>query len=193
MSIIRILPSSLNDIASLEALVNSAYRGESSRKGWTTEADLLDGIRVDAERLREVIAGANSEILKATNAQNEIIGCVSLEKQEGRLYLGMLTVSPELQNGGIGKKLLAASEAEAKRMSCSCIYMSVLTQRHELIAWYERHGYRNTLRKKPFPMNNPRFGLPKKFLEFFILEKRFPEQRSLCGTLLFLKKARKTA
>jgi len=166
-----ILPAILPDVAALEALVNSAYRGESSRKGWTTEADFLDGIRVDAERLTEIIQGKDSKILKALDAQNNIIACVHLEKHGSKLYLGMLTVSPTLQNKGIGKLLIAAAEREAKKLNCNTIYMTVLTERDELIAWYERHGYLNTKEIKPFPMDNPRFGLPKKKLEFVVLKK----------------------
>lgn len=167
----RILRATFDDVIALEALVNSAYRGESSRQGWTTEADFLDGIRVDKERLMEIIQRADSEILKALDAQNTITGCVHLEKHRKKLYLGMLTVSPALQNKGIGKLLLAAAEEEAKRLRCDSVYMTVLTERDTLIAWYERHGYRNTKQRKPFPMDNPRFGLPKKHLEFVVLEK----------------------
>lgn len=171
LEFMKILPATLNDVDALVLPVNSAYRGESSRKGWTTEADFLDGIRVDTERIEEMIQKKDSLILKCYDKGNEIIGCVYLEKQGNKLYLGMLTVSPESQNKGIGKKLLEASEEEAKKLHCSSIFMTVLTKRDELVAWYERHGYVNTQRKKPFPMNDSRFGLPKKFLEFFVLEK----------------------
>lgn len=165
--------AAVEDIVDLEQLVNSAYRGKSSRKGWTTEADFLDGIRVDKERLVEIIKGKDSKVLKALDAQNSIVGCVHLEKHGSKLYLGMLTVLPELQNKGIGKLLLAAAEEEARKLFCNSIYMTVLTERDTLIAWYERHGYVNTKQLKPFPMDNPRFGLPKKHLEFVVLEKRW--------------------
>lgn len=167
-----ILPATINDISKLEQLVNSAYRGESSRQGWTTEADFLDGIRVDTERLAEIMQGKDSKILKAIDASSNIIGCVHLEKQGNKLYLGMLTVSPALQNKGIGKLLLAEAEDEARKQHCNSIYMTVLTERDTLIAWYVRHGYVLTPLRKPFPMGNPRFGLPKKMLEFAVLEKK---------------------
>jgi len=160
----------LKDISELNALVNSAYRGDSSRQGWTTEADLLGGIRIDEERLMELIQKQHSIILKYT-ASNKIIGCVHLERKGDKMYLGMLTVSPTLQSRGIGKELIRASEAYAKEQNCISVYMSVITDRVELIAWYEKYGYKNTGIKKPFPMGNPRFGLPKKQLEFVILEK----------------------
>lgn len=161
----------LKDVSELNVLVNSAYRGDLSRQGWTTEAELLDGIRIDDERLEELIRKPDAIILKYTDSNNKIIGCVHLEKKDNRMYLGMLTVSPTLQSKGIGKELINASEAHAKKNNCRSVYMSVITDRIELIAWYEKYGYKNTGVKKPFPMGDPRFGLPKKQLEFVILEK----------------------
>lgn len=161
----------LKDVSELNVLVNSAYRGDSSRQGWTTEADLLDGIRIDEERLAEQIQKPDSVILKYTDSTNKIIGCVHLEKKGDRMYLGMLTVSPKLQSKGIGKELMRTAELHAEKHNCRSVYMSVITDRIELIAWYEKYGYKNTGVKKPFPMGNPRFGLPKKKLEFVILEK----------------------
>ena len=161
----------LQDVSELNALVNSAYRGDSSRKGWTTEADLLDGIRIDDERLTELIQKNGSVILKYTDNTNKIIACVHLDKKGDRMYLGMLTVSPTLQGKGIGKELMKASEAHAQKQNCASVYMTVITDRSELMAWYEKLGYKNTGIKKPFPMGDPRFGLPKKELEFVILEK----------------------
>lgn len=161
----------LKDVSELNALVNSAYRGESSKQGWTTEADLLDGIRIDDERLTELIQKGDSVILKYTDSSNKIIGCVHLENKHDRMYLGMLTVSPMLQARGIGKELMQAAETHARKHSCNSVYMSVITARPELLAWYEKHGYKNTGIKKQFPSEDPRFGLPKKELEFVILEK----------------------
>ncbi len=167
----EISKAGLNDIEALNLLINSAYRGESSKKGWTTEADFLDGIRIDADDLKEIISRRDSQMLKYVNEKNRITGCVHLEKKREKLYLGMLTVSPELQNKGTGKLLLNAAEEEARKLNCKSIYMTVITLRTELIAWYERRGYTNTQVKKPFPMGDPAFGLPKRFLEFVVLEK----------------------
>jgi ribosomal protein S18 acetylase RimI-like enzyme len=161
----------IKDITELNTLVNSAYRGDSSKLGWTTEADLLGGIRIDEERLAELMQKQDSIILKYTDELKKIIGCVHLDKKGDRMYLGMLTVSPALQSKGIGKELMRASEAHAKKMKCASVYMSVITERTELLAWYERHGYQNTGINKRFPSEDPRFGLPKKELKFVILEK----------------------
>lgn len=158
------------DIPGLVKLVNSAYRGDSSKKGWTTEAELLDGIRTDEDGIYKMIHQPRSVILKCMMA-NEIVGCVYLQKQDDYLYLGMLTVSPELQAGGIGKELLKASEQYALNEGCHTIIMTVITVRQELIQWYERRGYSQTAERRPFP-NDPRFGIPKQPLEFLVMEKK---------------------
>jgi ribosomal protein S18 acetylase RimI-like enzyme len=159
-----------SDIAALNILVNSAFRGESSKKGWTTEADLLDGIRTDENILAENLNQPKTTILKYTEA-DEILGMVMLKNQGESLYLGMLTVAPDLQGSGIGKKLLYASEVFAKEQGVSKIEMTVISIRTELVAWYERHGYTRTGEVRPFPMDDPKFGLPKAFLEFVVMEK----------------------
>lgn len=162
------------DAAALATLINSAYRGEGSKRGWTTEAGLLEGIRTDEESITELIAKPKAVMLKYENATAELTGCVYLEMQDQNLYLGMLTVAPQLQNSGIGKQLLAAAEVHAREQNCTSVVMSVISVRTELIRWYERHGYVKTGAAKPFPATDPRFGIPKQPLEFLILEKALP-------------------
>jgi len=164
-------PASIEDVPVLVALINSAYRGEVSKKGWTTEAYLLGGeLRTDAPALTAMINNPEAVVLKYTSAQGIITGAVYLEKQERGLYLGMLSVSPLQQAGGIGKQLLSAAELYAKENDCPCIFMNVISLRHELIAWYERHGYQRTGETKPLPANT-RFGIPLQPLQFAIMFK----------------------
>lgn len=159
------------DIPELNVLVNSAYRGDSSKKGWTTEADLLGGIRTDDESLTGLLGKENSVMLVHRNDAGKIIGCVNLQRHSDKIYLGMLTVNPALQGGGVGKILLKASEDYARETGCAKIYMTVISIRTELINWYKRHGYIDTGERKPFPMDDPKFGLPKVPLEFIVMEK----------------------
>jgi ribosomal protein S18 acetylase RimI-like enzyme len=165
-----IIPAVPEDAPQLSVLVNSAYRGDTGRQGWTTEADLIDGSRTDAELLKTVIETPGSLILKYVE-DGEIIGCVELRKEGNKFYLGMLTVKPKIQGKGIGKALMKASEEEAIKQNCNAIFMNVLTERKELIDWYVRHGYRDTGKRKPFAFTDPRFGFPKMPLEFMIMEK----------------------
>jgi ribosomal protein S18 acetylase RimI-like enzyme len=166
----NILPAISADIPEMVKLVNSAYRGESSKKGWTTEADLLDGIRTDEDSLKEMMEKPGAAFLKFVDENNNIVGSVYLQKQELKLYLGMLTVSPEIQATGIGKQLLKASEEYAKSIGCSSVIMTVISVRKELIEWYKRHGYKNTGKTEPFP-TDVKFGIPKQQLEFIVMEK----------------------
>ncbi len=170
----KIERAGFDDIAALNILVNSAYRGDSSKIGWTTEADLLGGIRVDETSLREMLEREHAQILKMIDDSGEMIACVYIEKKNERLYLGMLTVQPGLQAKGIGKFLMHELENEAPRLHCKSIYMTVISDRTELIEWYERRGYHLTGATEPFPMNNPKYGLPKKYLEFVVMEKNLP-------------------
>ena len=166
-----ISPLLLKDIKALVSLVNSAYRGESSKKGWTTEADLLEGIRTDEHSIKQITEEKDSVILTAHDKYSRLVGCVYLSWIKTRLYLGMLTVAPDTQARGIGKRLLAAAEAHAKFVNCNSIVMSVIDGRHELIEWYERHGYHRTGEVKPFP-SDPAFGIPQQPLQFIIMEKK---------------------
>lgn len=166
----RISPATADDDIALEQLINSAYRGESGKRGWTTETDLLDGTRTDAELIRRIISDSNSLLLKAVDNEG-ILGCVELRQEGDKLYLGMLTVRPDLQGRGIGKALMLEAESEAARRNCKAIFMTVLAPRTELIAWYVRQGYQDTGKRKPFAFTDPRFGTPKTALEFAVLEK----------------------
>lgn len=170
----EIMKATMEDIPELVTLINSAYRGEASKKGWTTEADLLKGeLRTDTDTLTGLLANPQAIILKYSLPDGMIAGSVYLDKQERGLYLGMLTVSPGLQAAGIGKKLLAAAEQYAKEQACTNIFMNVISLRHELISWYERNGYHQTDERKPMP-DNPKFGIPQQPLEFLIMKKMMP-------------------
>ena len=164
--------ASEKDISSLVALMDSAYRGENSKQGWTSEADLFIGEkRTDEATLGNLIKKPGAVFLKYLNEEGIIEGCVFLHKKENRLYLGMFSVSPSAQGKGIGKKLLVAADEYAKKENCSLIYMTVITVREDLIAWYERNGYTRTGKVLPFPVDE-KFGVPTQPLEMLVLEKR---------------------
>ncbi|MBF7093403.1 GNAT family N-acetyltransferase [Flavobacterium sp. ALJ2] len=166
-----ITKATLQDIPALNILINSAYRGESSKKGWTTEAHLLEGKRTTEEELTETIEDKKNTILKFTE-NNQIIGCVLLVEKEDKLYLGMLTVSPVLQNSGIGKKLLHQAEIHAKELGLPRIVMTVISVREELVAWYKRNGYVDTGVREPFPASDVHVTVVEEPLEFIVLEKK---------------------
>jgi ribosomal protein S18 acetylase RimI-like enzyme len=159
------------------ALVESAYRGPSSRLGWTTEADLLEGQRTDREAVREIVAAGRGGILVAEQ-DGQLVGCYQLERRgHGVAYFGMFCVAPTRQGAGRGRSIVAEAERVAREEWCATgIRMTVIRQREDLIAWYERLGYRPTGEREPFPYGNERFGIPTRpDLEFVVLAKPLGE------------------
>ncbi len=166
-------PARTEEAELLVGLVNSAYRGDSSRVGWTTEADYLDGQRTDEQELRALIEAENSMLLLCLQ-EAEIVGSVHLQKTTDAAYLGMFVIRPDLQGQGIGKQFMQAAETVVQQeWGVRKIEMTVLTLRSELLAFYERRGYRRTGIVKPFP-TDVRFGIPRvQGLQFEVLQKEF--------------------
>jgi ribosomal protein S18 acetylase RimI-like enzyme len=160
------------DVGAIVALVESAYRGEGSRAGWTTEADLLDGQRTDAAEVRALIDEPASRIVLAEE-EGRLLGSVLVKDDHGSAYIGMFAVSPGLQGRGVGRALLTEAERVGRDdLGRSEARMTVLVQRHELIAWYQRRGYQRTGVHEPFPYGDPRAGLPRRAdLQFEVLRK----------------------
>lgn len=158
---VRFRKAEILDLPKVEGLVNSAYRGEYAKKGWTTEAYILDGQRTDQGKLQELVQLPGSEILLALKeTTDEIIGCVNIVRETDAIYFGMLTVEPSRQGKGIGKLMLLEIEKVAKKLGLHKIRMTVIRGRTELVSYYERFGYKKTGRTEPFP-NDPRYGIPK--------------------------------
>ncbi|HPA38194.1 MAG TPA: GNAT family N-acetyltransferase [Phenylobacterium sp.] len=168
-------PAADADLDPIAALVNSAYRGDSSRAGWTTEADYLDGQRTDPETLRrDLAANSCARVLMLKDGPSEpLLGCVWLEPAKGDTwYLGMLTVTPTLQDRQLGRTMLAAAEAYVVEQGGKRIQMTVVSIRDTLIAWYERRGYAFTGETRPFPYEDEQFGVPRRAdLSFIVMEK----------------------
>ncbi len=166
-----ILIADEKDIDSLVSLMDSAYRGENSKQGWTSEADLFIGNkRTDETTVANLLKKPGAVFLKYLNEEGKLEGCVLLNKKDNRIYLGMFSVSPSAQGKGIGKKMLAAADDYARKHNCSSIFMTVITVREELIAWYEKNGYKKTGKILPFPVDE-RYGIPTQPLEMLVLEK----------------------
>ncbi|GAB3056902.1 GNAT family N-acetyltransferase [Stenotrophomonas tumulicola] len=163
------------DIPALIALVTSAYRGDASRVGWTTEADILDGARIDAEGLQADLDRPRSTILVAEDA-GRLLACAHVADGGEHGYFGMFAVDPGQQGSGIGKQMITEAEAHGVReWGLRSMLMTVIDIREELIAFYERRGYQRTGIKKPFPYGDERFGIPRRDdLQFEVLEKHLP-------------------
>jgi GNAT superfamily N-acetyltransferase len=158
------------DAVRLAQHVNAAYRGDSARQGWTTEADLLDGQRIDEAGVRDMLALPGAAMLLALNETGELLGSFHAQLKGEVVYLGMLAVTPTQQAQGVGRFLLEAAENYGRQHGCTLSRMTVISVRTELIAYYERRGYHLTGATEPFP-TDPRFGLPKQPLVLWVLEK----------------------
>lgn len=163
----------LADVGAVVALVESTYRGQGSRVGWTTEADLLDGPRTDAEDVRSCIDAAGSCMVLGVDG-DVIVACANVRVDGDAGYFGMFSVVPSVQRAGVGKLVLAEAERIVRdEWKLPVMRMTVIDVREELIAYYERRGYRRTGIKKPFPYGEERFGIPRRSdLRFEVLERR---------------------
>lgn len=149
-------------VGAIVALVESAYRGDSGRRGWTTESDLLDGQRTDTQAVLEVLEHPHSKMLLAERDDRLLATC-HLEQRGKSAYFGMFAVDPGEQGSGLGKSMLAEAERIAcEHWQCRTMRMTVIEQRNDLIGWYERRGYRRSGEYQPFPYGNERFGIPRR-------------------------------
>ncbi|MGB0134132.1 GNAT family N-acetyltransferase [Dokdonella sp.] len=169
--------ATLEDVDAIIPLVESAYRGEASRKGWTTEADFLDGQRIDRQLLEELIGRSDARVVLLERG-SLLLACCELQDQGGTAYFGMFSVRPDGQGSGTGNLLLAEAERiAADEWHCNEVRMTVIDIRNELIAWYERRGYQRTGEYKPFPYGDERFGIPRRDdLRFEVLRKSLTQK-----------------
>jgi len=167
----------VDDAAAVAELVNLAYRGESSRRGWTTEADLLDGRRTTPGEVRHLIETHESQVLLCLR-QDELLGSVHLEREGDDVHIGMFVIRPEWQGNGLGKQLLHSAEGAAlDAWPVKKAVMHVITCRHELIAFYLRRGYMRTGVLRDFP-ENPSMWTPRVTgLQLEVLEKRLTRRQ----------------
>lgn len=165
-------PATLDDVPRIVGLIESAYRGDSSRGGWTTEADLLAGQRTDEADVTAAVVGEGSHMFVG-EVGGDMVACFLVQHRGTHAYFGMFAVSPAVQGAGLGKRALAMAEQVARdELGLTTMHMTVLRQRADLVAYYVRRGYVQTGEMRPFPYGDLRFGKPlRDDLEFEVLVK----------------------
>lgn len=150
------------DAVLIASLVESAYRGDASRAGWTTEADFLHGRRTDVTEIEALLTGPHGRFVLFERG-DEILASCYIERQGPVCYFGMFSVHPPAQGTGIGRLVIEEVERIARdEWASERVEMTVIDIRAELIAWYERRGYVRTGKTKPFPYGDERFGVPQR-------------------------------
>ena len=145
MTSVSIRPARPADADVLTDLIRSAYRGQDSRAGWTSEADLVEGERISRDQVLAMISAGGSLLLVVADAA-QLVACCQLRNQgAGLAYFGTFAVSPQAQGAGLGRQLMAEAERQAvAAFAATCLEMTVLAQQDKLIAYYERRGFRRT-------------------------------------------------
>lgn len=170
--VLRLRPATHDDVDAVVALVEQAYRGDASRAGWTTEADLVAGQRTDAAMVRELLAAPGTVLLLGHDGAGRLVACCQVEDRGDVAYVGMVAVRPGRQGGGIGTALLAAVDDLVRGWGRAALQLTVIAQRAELVAWYERRGFALTDERLGFPYGDERFGRPlRDDLEFRVMRK----------------------
>jgi GNAT superfamily N-acetyltransferase len=171
VSELRFRPATADDVDRVVELVTSAYRGEASTAGWTTEHHLLRGQRTDATMVASAIEDADGELVLAER-DGDLLGCIHVQRHGAAAHFGMFAVDPARQAGGTGSAVLGAAEDRARAWGCATMDLEVIAQRGELIAWYERRGYARTGETAPFPYGDDRFGIPQRDDLHFVVLRR---------------------
>lgn len=160
------------DAPALQALIQGAYRGEESRRGWTTEADLIEGERASVAEIAAIIAAPAARFIMAFDGP-ALVGCALIRNEGGEGYFGMFAVCPALQGSGYGNQIIAYAEGAARSLwNCATMVMTVISLRAELIAWYERRGYKKA-GTRPFPFSREP-GARRTDFHFVVLSKALP-------------------
>ena len=171
----RLERATATDIPLVVALMNRAFRGKGAVYSWNSEAAYIDGDRTSVTLIEADLALKPDARLLVVRRGDDASPFASVWLEplgHATWYLGSLTVDPAIQNGGIGDRLLTASEAWVRNRGGDRIRMTVVNVRDGLIAWYLRRGYRRTGETEPFPYDDSRFGVPlRDDLHFVVLDK----------------------
>jgi GNAT superfamily N-acetyltransferase len=122
------------DREAIRRLVNQAFVAERPlKKGGLDRLPLGDG---ELDRLLE------HGTFLLLEEEGAIVACVYVEPRGERAYLGLLSITPERQRMGLGKKMNEAAEDFAREQGCRWMDLRVVSPRRDrLVPVYLRLGY----------------------------------------------------
>jgi ribosomal protein S18 acetylase RimI-like enzyme len=128
----RIRLATAADAAAVARIVNEAF---------VVEREFRPGDRTNAAEIDALIA---REAFLVAEKSGEVVGAVHVRVSPPKGYFGMLAVARAAQGKGLGRTLTLAAEDYCRARGCDVMTMSTGEERRELVAWYERLGYRVT-------------------------------------------------
>lgn len=119
-------PSELNIIT---ALINQAF---------LVERFFKPGDRLDEETTGDFFRKGRFLVAEIDGS---IAACVYVEMRGDRAYLGLLSVAPDRQKLGLGRRMVSAAEEFAREMGAHFMDLRIVHLRTELPPIYEKYGY----------------------------------------------------
>lgn len=124
------------DVRAITDLVRAAYEPYRDLIGRTPIPMLADYGRVVGEHEVWVL-----------DRDGEIVGLIELELRPDHLWVENLAIAPGWQRRGLGRRLLAHAEEQARRHGRSTLGLLTNERYVDNIAMYTRYGYRETRRE----------------------------------------------
>jgi len=118
------------DAAKITSVINSAFH--------IAEGFFLDGNRITQTEVEELLT--KGAFLLA-EADGKLDGCVYVELRGKRSYLGLLSVDPERQQGGLGSFLMNEAENYCRERGSRFMDILIVNLREELPQFYRKRGY----------------------------------------------------
>lgn len=154
-SAFRFEKAAIDQAQAISDLINLTYRGNS---GWTTEAAIIRGDRTNRQEIETAMLNPDAHFFVAS-LPAMLASCIYVAREKRHAYIGFFSVHPDLQGQGLGKYMLEEAETFARTVfGARRFVMFVISQRPELIAFYQRRGYCCTGRIETYPES---LGIPK--------------------------------
>jgi ribosomal protein S18 acetylase RimI-like enzyme len=128
--IVPVRIASADDAARITAVINAAFR--------IAEGFFIDGNRIKQSEVEQLVAKGTFLLAGDVDKLN---GCVYVELRGERSYLGLLSVDPSCQQGGLGSRLMLEAEEYCRARGSRFMDILIVNLREDLPAFYSKRGY----------------------------------------------------